>query len=59
MCERKSGTQYRVMVYYNGGFIGDSYHWNKPSANRTYDKQTKKAGVTAMMYSPEGRRIRG
>jgi len=59
MCERKHSTQYRVAVYLDGRHLGDSYHWDKESANRTYTKQSKKHGTTVVMYSPEGKKIRG
>jgi hypothetical protein len=59
MCERKHSTQYRVDVYQGGQFLGSSYHWDKPAANRTYDKQVRKMDTTVSMYSPEGKKIRG
>lgn len=59
MCERRHATQFRVQVWYEGRMIGESFHWDKPAANRTFDKQVRKSGVTAIMYSPEGKRLRG
>lgn len=59
MCERKHATQFRVDVYQNGTFLGSSYHWDKPAANRTFDKQNKKRDTTVIMYNPDGRKIRG
>lgn len=59
MCERKHATQYKVSVYMNGKHLGDSWHWDKAAADRTYNKQNRKAGVTVVMYDPNGRKIRG
>lgn len=59
MCERAHSTQYKVSVYQNGVFLGCSYHWDKPSANRTFDKQVRKMGTTVIMHDPSGRKIRG
>jgi len=58
MCERKHSTQFRVVVYFNGRFLGETFHWDKASANRTFDKQIKKIGVSATMYDPDGKKIR-
>ena len=59
MCERKHATQYRVSVYQHGTYLGSSYHFDKASADRTYNKQSKKMDTTVVMYSPEDKKIRG
>lgn len=59
MCERTNSTKYKVSVYQHGQYLGSSYHWDKPSANRTFDKQNRKQDTTVVMYCPKGYKIRG
>ena len=64
MCERIGAQQWCVKVFHenpDGSFreLGQSFHWDKAAAGRTYKKQDRKPGVRVIMYDPSGKRVRG
>lgn len=51
--------QYKVEIFSGGKSLGLSSHWDKQAADRTFNKQNAKSGVTVVMYDPKGKKIRG
>jgi hypothetical protein len=64
MCERIGAGQWCVKVFLvqpdqSLKELGESYHWDKDAALRTYRKQNGKSGTRVIMYDTTGKRVRG